>query len=256
MMNWARIGLAFSCLAALLTTAIDYVIRHVEHSSRAASEALSDLRLAYERLALRARAAGRRQGRRAPVHRRRAARRPGTAHDGHQAATSDGRARARTRWGWSIKPSTGSASYRASCGPALAGRGRPHPRVAGARLYRSRRWPASPSSWKCGTTSLPRLPPALEIACFRIVQESLTNALRHASAAQINVRVARTAGAVALTISDDGSGFDTATLAALRAGHLGIVAMQERVRARGGTFTITSTPGAGTRVQVDLPIIS
>ncbi len=52
MMNWVRIGLAFAGLSAFLTTAIDYVIRHVEHSSRAAIDALDGLRLAYERLAL------------------------------------------------------------------------------------------------------------------------------------------------------------------------------------------------------------
>ena len=100
-----------------------------------------------------------------------------------------------------------------------------------------------------------RLAPALEIACFRIVQESLTNALRHASAAQIRVRVVHSAATLDLTISDDGRGFDPASLAAPRAGHLGIIAMQERVRARGGTFAITSAPGAGTRVQVELPIL-
>ena len=52
MLNWTRVGLVFAFLAVLLTTAIDFVIRHVEESSRAASEALIDLRAAYERLAL------------------------------------------------------------------------------------------------------------------------------------------------------------------------------------------------------------
>jgi len=98
-----------------------------------------------------------------------------------------------------------------------------------------------------------RLPPPLEIACFRIVQESLTNALRHAAPSLIQVRAVRESSAVALEITDDGRGFDTAALAQTSDRHLGIIGMQERVRARGGSFRISSTPGAGTRVKVELP---
>ena len=52
MRNWTRMGLTFACLSLILTTAIDFVIRHVEETSRAATEALTDLRAAYDRLAL------------------------------------------------------------------------------------------------------------------------------------------------------------------------------------------------------------
>jgi signal transduction histidine kinase len=256
MTNWVRIGIAFSCLAALLTTAIDYVIRHVEHSSRAASEALGDLRLAYERLAL--------------LHERLDAAKEeerrfiaGELHDdlgqlltviklrlqmGAPGADTLGlvdqaidRVRKISR---ELRP---AMLDDVGLIPALRDHVVSQSALAGVPIQ---------LDMPEGEDSSPRLSPALEIACFRIVQESLTNALRHASAAQIRVRVARTAGAIGLTISDDGNGFDTASLAALSAGHLGIIAMQERVRARGGTFAITSAPGAGTRVQVDLPIVS
>src|SRR5205814_9082283 len=50
--NWTRIGVTFAFLTLMLTTAIDFVMRHVEESSRTAAEALTDLRVAYERLAL------------------------------------------------------------------------------------------------------------------------------------------------------------------------------------------------------------
>ena len=100
-----------------------------------------------------------------------------------------------------------------------------------------------------------RLPPDLEIACFRVVQESITNALRHASARHVSVLIVRRAAAVTLSIKDDGRGFDVSgTLdAAAAQGHLGVVGMRERVRARGGTFQVMSHPGMGTAVTVDLP---
>jgi signal transduction histidine kinase len=100
-----------------------------------------------------------------------------------------------------------------------------------------------------------RLPADLEIACFRVVQESITNALRHAGAAHIQVRVVRTADRVSLAVHDDGRGFDPAAISRTDlAGHLGIVGMRERVRARAGLFRLTSRPGAGTDVEIDLPV--
>ena len=101
-----------------------------------------------------------------------------------------------------------------------------------------------------------RLPADLEIACFRVVQESVTNVIRHASARRIEVRVVRRPGRILLSIRDDGRGFDAApTLAtAATAGHLGVVGMRERVRARAGSFDIASRPGSGTTVAIELPV--
>jgi signal transduction histidine kinase len=98
-----------------------------------------------------------------------------------------------------------------------------------------------------------RLPSDLEIACFRVVQESVTNALRHAGAPRIRVSIARSATAIALSVADDGQGFDPGTLDEAAAnGHLGVLGMRERIRARGGRFTLTSAPGQGTTVEVEL----
>src|SRR4029079_7879374 len=95
-----------------------------------------------------------------------------------------------------------------------------------------------------------RLPADLEIACFRVVQESVTNALRHGDAQSMHVRVERSARHVKMTIRDDGRGFAPGTTldeAAAR-GHLGVLGMRERIRARAGKFELNSEPGGGTTV--------
>jgi signal transduction histidine kinase len=101
-----------------------------------------------------------------------------------------------------------------------------------------------------------RLPGELEIACFRLVQEAVTNALRHAGPKRLGVRIARANGTLSLRIDDDGRGFagpEALARAALE-GHVGIVGMRERARALGGTFRIQSEPGKGTNIDVELPL--
>jgi signal transduction histidine kinase len=102
----------------------------------------------------------------------------------------------------------------------------------------------------------PRLDPQLEITCFRIVQEAVTNALRHADARDLRVRLDRRDDKVALRIHDDGRGFDVGVRleGAAASGHLGVVGMRERVRAHGGGFRLDSRPGAGTTIEVELPL--
>ncbi|HTA21008.1 MAG TPA: sensor histidine kinase [Polyangia bacterium] len=101
-----------------------------------------------------------------------------------------------------------------------------------------------------------RLDPQLEITCFRIVQEAVTNAMRHAAARDLRVRIDRRADRVALRIHDDGRGFDVGVRleGAAAAGHLGVVGMRERVRAHGGGFRLHSRPGDGTTIEVELPL--
>jgi len=100
-----------------------------------------------------------------------------------------------------------------------------------------------------------RLPPELEIACFRVAQESITNALRHAAARRVTVLIVQRAGALTLSVRDDGRGFDVGrTLETAAAeGHLGVVGMRERARAYGGTFQVVSHAGTGTTVTVEFP---
>jgi signal transduction histidine kinase len=96
----------------------------------------------------------------------------------------------------------------------------------------------------------------VEITCFRIAQEAVTNALRHAAPHALRVRVDRHIDRVALRITDDGRGFDVDVRleGAAADGHLGVVGMRERVRAHGGGFRLSSRPGVGTTIEVDLPL--
>ena len=97
----------------------------------------------------------------------------------------------------------------------------------------------------------PRLAPRAEGEVFRIAQEAVHNALRHAAAEHIEVTLDARDGALALTVADDGAGFDAAA-PALRARRLGLTSMEERARALGGTLAVESRPGAGTRVRLEV----
>lgn len=87
----------------------------------------------------------------------------------------------------------------------------------------------------------------LETVVYRIAQEALNNAVRHASAERITLRLATSDGRIALEVADDGAGF-----AGPRAGGLGLGSMKHRANAVGGTLTITSG-SSGTTVRADLP---
>jgi signal transduction histidine kinase len=87
---------------------------------------------------------------------------------------------------------------------------------------------------------------------LRIAQEALQNALRHAHAEHVDVRLHAENGRLRLAVSDDGVGFDP-TDPALRARRLGLTSMEERARALGGRLTIDSRPGSGTTVSLEVP---
>jgi len=91
-----------------------------------------------------------------------------------------------------------------------------------------------------------------ESVVFRVVQEALTNVMRHAHAGNAWIRVTATGTRVEVVIWDDGIGFDTRTT--LTPGsHAGLLGMRERALSLGGTLTIDSRPGHGTTVRLDLP---
>ncbi len=98
--------------------------------------------------------------------------------------------------------------------------------------------------------ALPEVDSEVAATAFRVVQEALTNALRHAEATTVTVHARALRGGLSLAVTDDGRGFDLAD-ARGRVG-LGLVGMRERVRAVGGTFSITSAPGEGTTVRAEL----
>jgi PAS domain S-box-containing protein len=90
----------------------------------------------------------------------------------------------------------------------------------------------------------------LATALFRIVQESLTNVVRHAQATQATVSLTATNEALTLCISDNGTGIGEG----MRKGGIGVVSMRERAMACGADFSITSSPGAGTKITVRLAL--
>jgi signal transduction histidine kinase len=92
----------------------------------------------------------------------------------------------------------------------------------------------------------------LDITCYRLVQEALTNVSRHAHASQVTVTVTADVEAVHIEISDDGVGFDLED--ALAKGRRGVRGMRERVELLGGSFDLVSAPGKGTTLRVELPL--
>jgi tetratricopeptide (TPR) repeat protein len=96
------------------------------------------------------------------------------------------------------------------------------------------------------------LPPAFDLGFYRIVQEALSNIVRHAGArtAQVTLRVAD--GVARLTVADDGAGFDPAEVR--RATGLGLASIEERAQLLGGECRIVSAPGAGSGIEVTVPL--
>jgi signal transduction histidine kinase len=92
---------------------------------------------------------------------------------------------------------------------------------------------------------------AVEEAIYRIAQEALNNTAKHARATTVRLRLAREAGRLVAEIADDGSGFDPA---ASYSGHLGLRTMRERGERLGGSLSIESVPGTGTRLRVTIPV--
>jgi signal transduction histidine kinase len=100
-----------------------------------------------------------------------------------------------------------------------------------------------------------RFAPEVELAAYRIAQEALNNAVQHAQAQHIVVRVDCDPEGLTLSVADDGVGFilpprpDVLT----RADHFGLVGMQERATRLGGTLQVDTAPGTGTRITAHLP---
>ncbi|MBI4300727.1 MAG: GAF domain-containing protein, partial [Chloroflexi bacterium] len=100
-----------------------------------------------------------------------------------------------------------------------------------------------------------RLPQEVETNLFRIVQEAITNIMKHAEARTVEIKLARQDGLVHASIEDDGKGFDTSSLRrpSARGSALGIFGIRERVDLLGGTFNVSSSPGNGTRLELVIP---
>jgi signal transduction histidine kinase len=99
------------------------------------------------------------------------------------------------------------------------------------------------------------IPAAAKTALFRIVQEALTNVVKHASATGALVKLLYEPASIRVRIIDDGAGFDPRIQALTTRTPWGLKNMEERALLLGGTFRIESKPGKGTRVEVDLPLL-
>lgn len=97
-----------------------------------------------------------------------------------------------------------------------------------------------------------RLPPDTELGIFRIVQESLNNVVKHARATCAQVVLDFGCDSVRVTVQDDGVGFDADAATRDNSGHVGLVGIRDRAESLGGHVAVSSIPGAGTRVVLEL----
>lgn len=246
--NWFRMGLSFCVLTAALAFAVDYVVRHVENKYAELSVAYDDLGELHRKLET------------AKEEERRFIARE--LHD------DLGQALTALKLGLkSGKPTPFSDPIRVvdslivkvrelsrSLRPALLDEVGLGPAVS---AYLEEQSTVSGLTMELDQQHFQgRLPGGLEIACFRIVQEAVTNTLRHAEAKRLSVRLERAGTTMKLHVEDDGRGFGGAEAldqAAIE-GHVGVLGMRERVRTLGGSFWIGSNPGGGTIIDVEIPL--
>jgi signal transduction histidine kinase len=111
----------------------------------------------------------------------------------------------------------------------------------------------------CELVGVPAKPaPETENAVYRIAQEALQNIRKHAGATEVDVELAFDENRLILSISDNGRGFDEATLARQRTdgGGFGLLGMRERARLVSGRLEVHSTPGAGTSLVISAPLVA
>jgi signal transduction histidine kinase len=97
------------------------------------------------------------------------------------------------------------------------------------------------------------LSPAVKTALFRIVQEALTNTIKHAHAKNVTVNLSYDVKSVRLKVTDDGDGFDPKALDSSERISWGLTNMQERATLLGGKYRLRSSPGGGTLVEISIP---
>jgi signal transduction histidine kinase len=264
--NWIRMAVTTSLTGGIITMVVDLVIRHAEQAAGAAASALSRLRLAYRRLEhLHARLDAAKEQERSVLS--------GELREGLAQTLTALKLRLQIDASGAVNgvgdpalvETVSTVDQLIGLVRRMSGDLRP-PLLEEVGLARALRAYLDEQAALSGLTielgaetvaTGERLPAELEIACFRVVQESMTNVLRHAAARRVRVRLARTADAVSISVEDDGHGFDPGAKRGSRdRRHLGLVGMRERARARGGTFELRSRPGAGTTIEVSLPISS
>ncbi len=106
-----------------------------------------------------------------------------------------------------------------------------------------------------GWDGLVRLPAEVEVAIYRIVQEAISNAVRHGEARSIHVLLQRRSAGLLVVVEDNGRGFDATDWRArcFEGGHLGLLGIEERAALMGGTLRVESHPSSGTSLFVEIP---
>jgi signal transduction histidine kinase len=99
-----------------------------------------------------------------------------------------------------------------------------------------------------------KLPEDVEQNLLRIAQEAVANAVKHARAKAVWIRLDMQNGSLTLSVADDGQGFEQAEAFSEVVGHFGLLGMRERAERLGGELQLHSRPGEGTRVEVTVPL--
>ncbi|RMF00638.1 MAG: GAF domain-containing protein, partial [Chloroflexi bacterium] len=99
-----------------------------------------------------------------------------------------------------------------------------------------------------------RLPATIETNLYRVVQEALTNVVRHAQATRVDILIERRVGKIVVVVEDNGKGFDPEE--AGRKKRLGLLGIRERVKMLDGTLRVESSPTAGTTINVEVPYVN
>ncbi len=98
-----------------------------------------------------------------------------------------------------------------------------------------------------------RFPPEVEIGAYRIIQEALSNALKHSDAASVEVNTRFLSGMLQVRVFDDGKGFSLEEASSMYGRKAGLIGMRERARSLGGTLSVSSVAGRGTLVTAEIP---
>lgn len=110
------------------------------------------------------------------------------------------------------------------------------------------------ASLDCHSAAAVRLPTAVETMLFRVVQEAVTNVVRHAAATELHVVIDVTDSEARAEVTDNGAGFDVRQAMQRRERSFGLLGMHERAQPFGGVVTVASRPGQGTRMTVAVPL--
>ena len=99
-----------------------------------------------------------------------------------------------------------------------------------------------------------RLPPAVETTLYRVLQEGVTNVVKHAGASRVGVIVRTSPDDVVMMIEDDGKGFDPEAVNRRSTRHFGLLGMRERLALIQGSVEFETEPGAGTTLLIRAPL--